>query len=114
MSAASEGSLDGLDLHGDCREHGLLQSVELIEAAPCSTLDDADEDTTHALHINTLRMRRDLTSRYETLISTCMQVYVHTCIYILSACSVTDSMYSDLITVEDEDLPSKQSSKSLH
>ena len=60
MGAASEGGLDGLDLHGDGRQHSLLQSVELIEAAPCPTLDDADEDTTHALHINTLHMREDV------------------------------------------------------
>ena len=51
---ASEGSLDGLDLHGDSREHGLLQSVELIKTAPRPTLDDPNEDTTHTLHINTL------------------------------------------------------------
>ena len=53
--ASSEGSLDGLDLHGDGREHGLLQSVELIEAAPGPTLDDPNEDPSHALHINTLQ-----------------------------------------------------------
>ena len=53
-SAASEGGLDGLDLHGDGRENCLLQSVELIEAAPGSALNNADEDPPHALHINAL------------------------------------------------------------
>lgn len=54
MCTSPESRLDGLDLHGDCREHCLLQSVELIEAPPGPTLDDANEDTPHALHIDTL------------------------------------------------------------
>ena len=49
-----DGVLDDLDLHGDGRQHGLLQTVELIKAAPCSTLDQTDEDTAHRLHIYTL------------------------------------------------------------
>ena len=51
-----DGSLDGLDLHGDSREHRLLQPIELIEAAPGSTLHQPNEDTPHGLNINPLRV----------------------------------------------------------
>ena len=49
-----EAVLDGLDLHGHGREHRLLQAVELIKAAPSSTLHQAHEDATHGLHVNAL------------------------------------------------------------
>ena len=57
MCTSPESCLNGLDLHGDCRENGLLESVELIEAAPRPTLDDTNEDTTHTPYINTLNDR---------------------------------------------------------
>lgn len=46
--------LDGLDLHGDGRQHRLLQAVELVEAAPGAALDQAHEDPAHRLHVDAL------------------------------------------------------------
>ena len=51
---APECRLYGLDLHGDGREHCLLQSVELIKAAPGATLDQANEYASHGLDVYTL------------------------------------------------------------
>ena len=46
--------LDGLDLLGDGRQHSLLQTVELIEAAPGSHLTQTDKDTSHGLEVKRL------------------------------------------------------------
>ena len=56
--AAAQRCLNGLYLHGDSGEHGLFQSVELVEAAPGPTLGQAHEDTAHRAHVNTLQRRR--------------------------------------------------------
>ena len=42
--------LNRLDLLRDGRQHALLQTVELVEAAPRPHLTQADEDTPHCLH----------------------------------------------------------------
>ena len=49
VAVLPQGHLDVLDLLGDGREHSLLQSVELVEAAPRSHLTQTHEDTTHGL-----------------------------------------------------------------
>ena len=42
-----DGGLDALDLHGDSRKNGFFKTIELVETAPSSTLDQSDKDTTH-------------------------------------------------------------------
>jgi hypothetical protein len=41
--------LDGLDLLRHGRQHPLLETVELVEAAPSAHLAEADEDAAHGL-----------------------------------------------------------------
>ena len=45
-----EGILNGLNLSGDDGEDGDIDSVELVKAAPCSTLTQTRVDFTHSLH----------------------------------------------------------------
>ena len=45
--------LDNLDLLRDGRELHLEETVELIEAAPSTALDQTDEDATHRLVVKT-------------------------------------------------------------
>ena len=49
-----DGGLDGLNLYGHCRQYGLLQTVELIKAAPGTALDQTNEDATHGLDVQAL------------------------------------------------------------
>lgn len=49
VAVLSQGHLDVLHLLGDSRQHSLLQTVELVEAAPGSHLTQTHEDTTHGL-----------------------------------------------------------------
>lgn len=46
----SQGFLDALNLLWNCREHSLLQSVELIKAAPRAHLAQSHKDAPHCLH----------------------------------------------------------------
>ena len=41
--------LDCLDLLRASRQHALLQSIELVEAAPCAHLTQTHKDTAHSL-----------------------------------------------------------------
>lgn len=50
-----QGVLNGLDLHGNCRQHCFLQAVKLIKAAPRSALHQAHKDPPHRLHIDALQ-----------------------------------------------------------
>lgn len=45
----SQGFLDALNLLRNCREHSLLQSVELIKAAPRAHLAKSHKDASHCL-----------------------------------------------------------------
>lgn len=49
VAVLPQGHLDVLDLLGDSGEHSLLQTVELVKAAPSSHLTQTHEDTTHGL-----------------------------------------------------------------
>lgn len=49
VAVLPQGNLDVLHLLGDGREHSLFQTVELVEAAPCSHLAQTHKDTTHGL-----------------------------------------------------------------
>ena len=50
-----DGGLDGLNLHGHSRQHGLLQTVELVKAAPGTALDQTNEDAPHGLDVQALK-----------------------------------------------------------
>lgn len=47
----SQSFLDALNLLRNSREHTLLQSVELIKAAPCTYLAKSHKDASHCLHV---------------------------------------------------------------
>ena len=49
-----DGVLNGLNLYGHHRQHGLLQTVELIKAAPGTALDQTNEDATRGLDVQAL------------------------------------------------------------
>lgn len=59
-----QGVLDGLNLHGDGRQDRFLQTVELIEAAPRSTLQQAHKDPSHGLHIDALQKKTNSFSHH--------------------------------------------------
>lgn len=46
----NESIANSLDLGGDNWQHWGIDSIELIKAAPSSTLGEAREDLTHSLH----------------------------------------------------------------
>ena len=47
-----KGILDSLDLSGDHREHGDINSVELVKAAPGTTLTQPRKQLPHSLNIH--------------------------------------------------------------
>lgn len=49
-----ERGLDGLQLRGHHGQHLHVDSIELIEAAPCASLNETGEDGAHRLVIQTL------------------------------------------------------------
>lgn len=51
-----QGHLDVLDLLRDGREHSLLQTVELVKAAPGAHLAETHEDATHGLEKTEVRV----------------------------------------------------------
>jgi len=51
-----EAFLDGLDLLRDGRQHSLLQTIELVEAAPSADLAQANEDSAHGLKVNEMEL----------------------------------------------------------
>jgi hypothetical protein len=54
--------LDGLDLLRDGRQHSLLQTIELVEAAPSADLAQANEDSAHGLKFNSNDIKYILSS----------------------------------------------------
>jgi len=50
-----QGALDGLDQHGDGRQSGLLQPVELVKAAPRPAAGQAGEDEAHRFGVHILQ-----------------------------------------------------------
>lgn len=53
---ALECSLYCLYLHGHSRQHRFLQTIKLIKTTPGPTFHQTNEDTTHGLDINTLKI----------------------------------------------------------
>ena len=51
--------LDRLNLLRDGTEDALFQTIELIEASPCTDLTESDEDTTHGLEVERLVTAED-------------------------------------------------------
>lgn len=49
VAVLSQGHLDELHLLGHGRQHPLLQTIELVKAAPGSHLTQTHKDTTHSL-----------------------------------------------------------------
>ena len=72
--------LDGLNLYGQCRQHGLLQTVELIKAAPGTALDQINEDATHGLDVQTPESGRIGRDKYIAVREngTCIATYTET------------------------------------
>jgi hypothetical protein len=51
---ARQSLLDGLHLLTDSTKNAFFQTIELVEASPCSDLAQTNEDTTHSLEIKCL------------------------------------------------------------
>ena len=49
LEVHDEGVLDGLELCGDDRQHGHVDTVELVEASPGTTLAQTRVDLSHGL-----------------------------------------------------------------
>lgn len=64
VSVLPQRVLNGLDLHGHSRQHGFLQTIKLVEAAPSATLYQPHEDTTHRLHVDALHTH---THKFKTV-----------------------------------------------
>lgn len=73
-----QGTLDGLDKHGDGRQSGLLQPVELVKAAPRPAARQAGEDEAHRLGVHILQTIHGIMmySRGITMHSAKMWVYI--------------------------------------
>ncbi len=55
VAVFSQRNLDVLDLLGHGRQHALLQTVELVEAAPGAHLTQTHKDAAHRLKHNTTK-----------------------------------------------------------
>ena len=61
--------LDDLNLHGNSRQHCLLQTVKFIKTPPSTTFHQSYEDPTHRLHINALKLIKKIFTAFCALIT---------------------------------------------
>lgn len=104
VAVLPQGNLDVLHLLGNGREHSLFQTVELVEAAPCSHLAQTHKDTTHGL-----KEKRfiNLNDQYEKQTCSFKKKMVRTMI----------AVYLEIerfVTVEDQDKATQLVAESFH